>query len=118
MRKLLTNESLGYMMFLILVIEVAANVRTGKETMDLRCLSNLKQFVNSKKYLDSYIKFRNKVVHNAMDYEAIYSTLSANIIQFEYIAQSCVEYAGIEINNPNYVHEAVYGLRRELKELI
>lgn len=52
MRKLLTNESLGYMMFLILVIEVAANVRTGKETMDLRCLSNLKQFVSSKKYLD------------------------------------------------------------------
>lgn len=53
-----------------------------------------------------------------MDYEAIYSILSANVIQFEYIAQSCVEYAGIGIDSPNYVHEAVYGLKRELKELI
>lgn len=106
------------MMFLVLVIETAANKKTGKETINLRCVEGIKEMGVRKRNVAVYVSLRNKLVHNQLDYQSIYGILSANSIVIEYIASVCAEYVGVTIGGPNYPHEAVYGLKRELKELI
>lgn len=118
MKKQLTKEALAYMMFLVLVIETAANKKTGKETINLRCVEGIKEMGVRKRNVAVYVSLRNKLVHNQLDYQSIYGILSANSIVIEDIASVCAEYVGVTVGGPNYPHEAVYGLKRELKELI